>query len=542
MWAVSERASIAVYMAIMLPVLIASIGLSIDLAQAYLVRERLSRAVDAAALAVAGSTFSGTAAEQEAALQERVDDFMAANYPAEKIGAVIDVDVVVNGDDISVSASADYQTFFMAALGYNVLGVDARATVRKQVKGVEAVLVLDNTGSMSYTPPGETIENIEALQNAASLFVTTMFDKAQDPDDVRIGLVPYANSVRIGRYGLGLKPDGSVYTDRNGSPVEPFVTLPAGVSYTDNPSSSTGWYGCVVEHKETDYNSAATHVAGSYGQLWSTATGANSTKCSSSASCKGHGWSPSSGSNNPSPIESSDDYEGPWDIYMYGKLISQNSRCTGSGYSGTSSNCSACTGTYNGNTNTCVGTYCYCKYSSPNNSCPRSNVLPLTSNEQDLLTAISSMRAHGNTQGNAGMIWGSRLISPEPPFTEGSEWNSDYWSKAVIMMTDGDNTMDGTYSYYWATAKNDISVSGNSPKGLNQRFLEVCEALKAQHPPVLIYTIVFRSENEVSETNKQFYRDCATSDATYFDAPTQEDLLNTFQHIARELSNLHLTE
>jgi hypothetical protein len=152
------------------------------------------------------------------------------------------------------------------------------------------------------------------------------------------------------------------------------------------------------------------------------------------------------------------------------------------------------------------------------------------------------MQAHGNTQGNAGMVWGYKLISPEAPFTEGSEWGSDFWSKAIIMMTDGDNTMDGTYSYFWATSKNDIGVSTASPKGLNQRFADVCEELKTKDPPVIIYTIVFRSENEVSEANKQFYRDCATDDAKYFEAPTQEALQQTFEQIAQELSNLHIRE
>ena len=535
-WARSRSGTIAVYMAVILPVLIGSIGMCIDLAQTYLVRERLSKALDAAALAVAGST----QLETEAEMLARVNEFMEANYPAEKIGTAYNIDIAVNGNDVTVSASADYDTLFMNVLGVDQITVDSRSSVRKQIKGVEAVLVLDNTGSMSYTPPGESMSNIQALRTAAASFVDIMYNNAREADDVRIGIVPYANAVRIGTWGLGYIPDGTAtmtdnapYLDADGVQVTPFVTLPSGVSYTTSSSSSTGWYGCVVEH-HPDYDSAATHVSGSYGQLWQ-----------AGGLWDGHGWNAASGTNDPSPSDQEDSYEGPWDIYMYGRIIGLHSRCStlGSGYSNTASNCSNCTVSWGGNSNTCASTYCYCKYSSPANSCPRTTVLPLTSVENDLNATINAMQAHGNTQGNAGMIWGYRMISPEPPFTEGSEWGSERWTKAVIMMTDGDNTMDGTYSYHWASAKNDIVVDkGTAPLGLNQRFSEVCDALKAQEPPVLIYTIVFKSENEVSAANKQFYEDCATNPSMYFDAPTQADLQQTFRHIAQELSNLHLTE
>ncbi len=542
-WFTGRAGSVAVYVAVLLPLLITSIGLSIDLSQAYLVRERLSRAVDAAALAAAGSTFTGTTEQQAAQMQKRIEDFMTANYPKHRIGSDLEVRFTAEGDDIKVSASINYDTFFMAVVGTKVIGVNASSTVRKQVKGVEAVLVLDNTGSMTYKPNRNGDTNMTALQIASREFVNIMFDKAQDKNDIRIGIVPYANAVRVGTYGLGLKPDGiAPYLDRQGNQVEPFVTLPSGVSFTNDPNSSTGWYGCVVEHLDSNYNASAKHVTGSHGQLWTT-TG---TTCGSN--CNGHGWNPAKTNNDPWPQESVDDYEGPWDIYMYGKIVGKNSSCAPTSgnnnteYSNATASCSSCaqSGTSKG---ICTATYCYCKNNTPAKSCPRAQITPLTSNRDDLITAINKMQADGNTQGNAGMTWGYRMISPEAPLTEASAWNNDYWSKAVIMMTDGDNTMDGTYSYYWATAKNDVVVSSNgATKGLNQRFAAVCNALKAQDPPVLIYTIVFKSETAVSAANKQFYKDCATSSATYFEAPTQEVLKSVFQQIARELSNLHIKE
>jgi hypothetical protein len=179
--------------------------------------------------------------------------------------------------------------------------------------------------------------------------------------------------------------------------------------------------------------------------------------------------------------------------------------------------------------------------STPNSGCPYANILPLTSNRQDILHTINAMQPHGNTMGNAGMIWGYRLISPEPPFDEAAPWDSQYWRKAVIMMTDGDNTKDTNYNYLWLTQRSRINVNDSGTpnvKGYNTRFEEVCDALKARD--VLVYTVVFTSG--VNEDTKGYYRRCATNESMYFYAPSQAELLDVFNQIARELSNLYITE
>jgi len=321
--------------------------------------------------------------------------------------------------------------------------------------------------------------------------------------------VPYSNSVRVGKYGLGQTPDGDTYAGG-----ESFVTLPSGVSYTTSRSSSSGWYGCVVEHKESGYEETATHVSGSSGQLWK-----------NGSSWDGHGWNPGSSSNDPYDYDVLDNYEGPWDIYMYGKRVTKYNYCSGSGYS--KYRCSDCTGSYG----KCDSTYCYCRYSQPSRGCPYAYVMPMTSDQNALIDHIDEMEPDGNTLGNIGMAWGARLISPDFPFEEGVAWDNQYWKKAVVMMTDGDNTLNSTYSSYWFTNRNDMSVAKT-----NQRFAETCEALKDNG--VTIYTVTFTSG--INDNTKDYYRNCASSESQYFDAPTQTELVEVFETIARELSNLHI--
>lgn len=524
---------LAATFAVMLPVIIGAVGMSLDLSQAYLVRERLGGALDAATLAATSSEST------EDAIQARVEKFLEANYPESKIGTVHDLTVTfdeVTGD-VTAGAYADYDTTFMRVIGIKKLTVYKSTTVTRNVSGVEVALVLDNTGSMS------TNDNIGTLRTAATNFVNILFDKAGDhPEGIKIGLVPYANAVRVGKYGLGLNPDDSLY-----GTGYVFVTLPESVAYTSNHDAGSGWYGCVVEHLDTGYESEATEVAGSKGQIWRTAEGA----------WNGHGWAPSSTENDPYPDDAVDEWVGPWDIYQSGTFV-RNQQCLEYGEQCTRTErqcvesheecrtrrgrrtCSTvcdryedvCTRSRTVCTQYGDSTYSFSVGGTPNTGCPYANVLPLSSDRQTLLNAIGTMRAHGHTLGNIGMAWGQRILSPELPFAEGSDWDSDAWSKAVIVMTDGINTRNNEYSAYWDSDGNALNTDD-----YNARFLETCNNLKAKG--VTIYTITFSSGAELP---KDLYRSCATSADYYFDAPTQDRLIEVFSTIGGQLATLHISQ
>lgn len=497
----NTAAAIAIAFAVMAPVIVGSAGMALDYSQAYLVQQRLAQAIDAAALAAAAA--STDAAE----IEQRVQDFFDANYPPDRLGVTFDPHVTVNGDEVHVRGEAYHDTFFLKIIGIDEIDVSAETTVQREVRGLEVAMVLDNTGSMAWNG------NIDALKEASESFINILFDRTSNPNYIRIGMVPYANTVRVGRYGLGLEPDGGDYDG------EPFVNLPPGMSYTTDHTSAN-WYGCVVEHNDTGYTDAATHVPNSKGQLWLD-TGGNP---------DGHGWDPRDTNNDPYPNDVFNDYEGPWDIYAYGRAISRNQECDWyGGYS--NSRCSDCTG-YSGR---CESDYCFCWRSNSNHgtnlSCPYAYIMPLTSDRDDLIDHLDNMIPHGNTLGNIGMLWGGRLISPNPPFEEASDWDDVNWRKAVVMMTDGDNTRDSRYSSFWFRNKHGLTVTD-----FNQRFEETCEALKDQG--VTIYTVTFTSG--INEDTKGYYERCASSLDQYHDAPTQEKLIEVFETISRELSNLHI--
>ena len=548
-YVVNTAGAIAVAFAVMAPVLVGASGMALDLGQSYLVKQRLRAALDAAALA-ATSTF-----QEEDEIQSSVELFMAQNYPESKIGTLVttSIDVTVDGDDVTVQATATYDTSFLRLLGVDQISVFEDVTVRRAIKGLEAVLVLDNTGSMGNT-------NIAHLQTASKSFVEILFDRAQDPEDIKIGIVPYAASVRVGFYGLGYVPDDSEF-DTNGwsgtyvqyasgdqfinyppNGVDPFAGGTPDVKYvtrSDRDSGGTadnGWYGCIVEHKDTYYDSNATHVPGSMGQLWSTHSTAG--ECSAQSTCRGHGWDPGSDSNDPYPDDVDDDYSGPWDIYIYGETIDPDTGiqdCDDLGSSYHDDNCSDCT---SGSYNHCASEYCWCMHWTPVLSCPYAYIQPMISDETALNNHIDTMNDAGNTYSNIGMQWGMRLISPDPPFTEGSAWDDPEWNKAVVMMTDGDMVIGSTYSAYWDSDRTAV----DSDTDLENRFLEVCTFLKNQG--VVVYTVTFEHASAtISSDTKQVYKDCASDpwQDYYADVSTGSELDDLFEEIAAALSRLHIS-
>ncbi len=433
-----QRGVTAVSFAVTLPLIIAAAGMAVDLSNAYLVKKRLAQALDAAALATAGS--SGN----EDALYDRLTRYIEKNYENGSYERPDTVTMTLSNDVLFASAETTAKTGFMRIFGKDSIPVYVETEVKREVRGVEVVLVLDNTSSMS------TNNNIGTLRTAAQNFVTILFDAASTDEAVKIGLVPYSTSVNVGSYGLGRNPDNSYYD-------EPFVNNPHNRSY--NPSNSSQWHGCVLAH--------------SY------------------------------------PLDT-EDHEGPWDMYRYCRDADNDSPV-----------CDYRTrrGVITAN-------------NAPNYICPNAAVVPLTSNRAYLTNTISSMTADGWTLGNYGLSWGWRVISPEYPFQEAAAWDDREWKKVVIMMTDGVNTMHQYYTAYGPTADHNIRASD-----LNERMEETCEAMKDMD--ISVYTITF--DSGVDANTKDFFRRCATTPDQYYDAPTQQQLISTFEQISRELSNLHIS-
>ncbi|NCT40524.1 MAG: pilus assembly protein [Alphaproteobacteria bacterium] len=472
-------AAIAIMFAVMAPVVIGSAGMAIDYAQAYMVKQRLSQAIDAAALAATASS------NDSGVIKQKVQDFFKVNYPPEKLGATFEPIVSVDGNLVSVSGKAVYTTLFVRVIGVDEINVSAEVVVQREVKGLEVVLVLDNTGSMG------TNNNIGKLRTAACEFVEILYgtydsDNTEDclsrygsfvqaqNDFVKVGIVPYATSVNVGPYGLGYDDDGNAYENA-------FLSNPLGLEFSNDKDTNI----CVLEEDD------GTDVM---------------------------------------------DHSGPWYMYRWCR-----NNFTDAPECNISSNTNRVCNYYNSTDSSCRSTsYRYgARYVTrgPNYVCPSASVLPLTEDMTVLKNRLSEMQANGSTFGNIGMVWGWRMLSPEAPFTEGVSWDDRAWRKVIVMMTDGDNVRSSPYGAFGRNGTHSVGSSGV----LDDRLEDTCDNMKAMDKGPTIYTITFEaSSGGIDNATKALYQGCAINGGRHEHVRSSDELLSVFRDIAQELSNLHI--
>ena len=181
----NERAQVFVLFALSLPVLIAFAGVGVDLGFAYLTKARLSRAVDAAALAGMRTTNQGAAQAKAMAT-----DAFNANYGlgTGQSPPVLNVTVTTDANNnavVNISATATINTFFLRVLpGFKTLAINsgAQATRPKLIMS----LVLDRSGSMNLNG------GAQALPPAITEFLGN-FDDATD----HVAMVSFSSTASV---------------------------------------------------------------------------------------------------------------------------------------------------------------------------------------------------------------------------------------------------------------------------------------------------------------------------------------------------------
>ena len=203
------------------------------------------------------------------------------------------------------------------------------------------------------------------------------------------------------------------------------------------------------------------------------------------------------------------------------------------------------TTTSHGHTTT---TYTLDSTHGPNIYCP-TPITPLTNQKATIDSGIDALVAAGNTQVNLGAVWGWRLISPRWRGVWGGSmntnnlplnYNTPLMSKAVIIMTDGENTMSNTdRTAYWYLSNNRLGTTNatTAVTNLNTKLTTVCNAMKAQG--ILVYTILFE-ENTASVID--LMRNCATSPDYFFNSPDEATLEAAFHAIGDSLANLRISK
>lgn len=198
-----RRGNTLAMMAIALIPLVGMAGSAIDTARVYYVKVRLQQACDAGVLA--GRKFmSGT--DFTPAAQQQAQAFFANNFKAGMMGSqspsFVPVRTVEN--QVAGTANATVPMTLMRMAGFAPVTVSVACEAKLEIPNLDIMFVLDTTGSMADTNPGDSANKITGLRNAVINFYDTVESAKKTGTQVRYGAVPYSSNVNV---GMLLKPE-----------------------------------------------------------------------------------------------------------------------------------------------------------------------------------------------------------------------------------------------------------------------------------------------------------------------------------------------
>ena len=497
-----ESGAIAIIFVVMLIPIILMLGAAVDYARVAVDRSETQNALDAATLAAVKQI--GKVDDQD--ITDLIKAYVEANGPA---GTSIDIyDTVISESPTSLQVSAKGKTemTLMQLVGIDTMSYNLTSKSVAGNKTLEVVMVLDNSGSMASSAGSKT--RIQALKDAAKELIEILDEKKQDEESLSFGIVPFTQMVR-----LTSGAENAEWIDHNGvssinddnfppnsNRLDLFATMKD--PYTRKAIS---WEGCVearphpLDIKDTTPSSS---TPDSYFVPYLDPDRREKDNNHRKTSRVNDYYLPRADyANNQSYA----------DKLAYGYYYQQT--INNSGY-------------------------------TPNRWCTMPRIMPLTNDIDAVESHISSMVANGATNIHMGTIWGLRLLSPKAPYSEGRSYDDEENIKAMIIMTDGDNTYYSDYyhAYGWY---DDGRISGSSSvvAEMNKRTTEACQAAKDaisdSSRKIKIFTIYFGSP---SASSTSMLKDCASKDEWYKSVNNATELEEVFQNIASELSNLRLVK
>jgi Flp pilus assembly protein TadG len=189
-----ERGATLLLFTVVLVPLLATVAVGIDFGRALLIKQKLTNAADAAALAV--GTKNNLTEEEATALAEA---FIHAHYPSSYFGDLKGFSVATSASNVKVTVTAVMPTTFLQVLNTQSLQITANAQVERPQRKLEVALVLDRTGSMA----GQRIADLRVA--AKDLVDIVVWDNQSEANYAKVAVVPYASSVNVGAYAAGVR-------------------------------------------------------------------------------------------------------------------------------------------------------------------------------------------------------------------------------------------------------------------------------------------------------------------------------------------------
>lgn len=238
----SEEGTVAIIFALCSIALVLVTGLAIDVGRVMHANQKITGALDAAALAAAkGMRDQGL---DDAQVQALAQNYFNANMDGTGANYATVVDFRVNIDrnlnSVALAVDADVPMLFAHVGGIHKIALPKSSVAVFEKQDVEIALQLDVTGSMNG-------HKIRDLKEAVDQLLGILLSGQASSGRTRIALAPFASGVNAGRYAKaitnGAATDGCVYErlDPADQATEAFPTGPdalkAKVSFKARPGA-----------------------------------------------------------------------------------------------------------------------------------------------------------------------------------------------------------------------------------------------------------------------------------------------------------------
>ncbi|WP_108883090.1 pilus assembly protein TadG-related protein [Anderseniella sp. Alg231-50] len=479
--------------------LVMAAGAAVDYGNSVAAQARLQAATDAAALA-AGRESNRSAAE----LETIANRYFKSNYAAPSNADQPTMSLSVGADGrLQVNGEVKVKNYLIAIAGFSKTTVRASSQVAKDGSGLEVALVFDNTGSMGNQ------SRLSTLKVAARDFVNILFGPRETAKTLKIAVVPFSQFVNVG-------PEKATENWIDKAGLNAYSKANFSSSSWHNwkawdEISNRSWTGCVesragalsVDDTAPDINNGATL------------------------------FTPAFSPDEPGTDTSRAEFEiGDGSIYRY-----RNSYLADSNISSLNERLRHQDKYQSASVSTTSR--------GPDRGCNIQPILALNNVKQPVLDTLHNMTASGYTHVAEGVGWGLRVLSPGAPFTEGVSYSDPKITKAMVLLTDGENTFDSepnhirsTYTAYGYLGQARLGSTNyhTAVAAQNTLLQQACANVKAKE--IVVYSFAY---NVPSATQRNLIKNCATSPEKYFDPPTNAALVASFQQIADELRKLHLS-
>ena len=195
--------------------LMAMVGGGVDMGRSYMAQARLQQACDAGVLAARkrlGSEAAVTGAIP-AATGEIGQRFFNVNFRDGAYGSTERRFTMTLEDNYAITgaASVTVPTTIMRIFGFNEVPIVVSCEAQINFSNTDVMMVLDVTGSMAQTNPGDSMSKIDTLKQTVKGFYLQLQAAALAGTRIRYGFVPYSTNVNVG----GLLRDDWVVDDWN---------------------------------------------------------------------------------------------------------------------------------------------------------------------------------------------------------------------------------------------------------------------------------------------------------------------------------------